>query len=107
LYDLLLVKPSEWTSIATAEGATSACVMREQEMTINVDGSVALCCNVYDYASNIAPDFLATSHAALQARKASHPACGPCMAAGYPASCGLDAHPRVQAVAGARARATI
>jgi hypothetical protein len=99
LYDLLLVTPAEWSALAVADGADTACVMREQEMTINFDGSVALCCNVFDYANNIARDFLSHGHDALQEMKGRHPLCGPCMAAGYPKSCGLDAHPDIQAIA--------
>ena len=70
--------------------------MREQEMAINFDGSVGLCCNVFDYANNVAPNFLTASHDELQDAKAAHPFCGPCLAAEIPTSCGLDAHPDIQ-----------
>jgi MoaA/NifB/PqqE/SkfB family radical SAM enzyme len=96
VYDLLLVKPHEWSALALADGPDTSCVMREQEMAINFDGSVSLCCNVFTYANNIAPDFLHASHETLQAAKATHAFCGPCMAAGFPKSCGLDAHPDVK-----------
>jgi len=102
--DLLLVKPSEWARVAAGAGTDTSCVMREQEMALNYDGSVALCCNVYDYANNVAPDFLSVSHEELQARKDRHELCGPCMKAGYPRSGGLDAHPEIQAIASARAK---
>lgn len=104
LYDLLLVKPHEWSRVATDGGFDDTCLMREQEMTINFDGSVALCCNVFDYANNVASDFLSVGHAALQSAKEHHPFCGPCMAAGYPRSCGLDAHPEIQTIVDARRR---
>ncbi len=101
LYDLLLVKPHEWAGAAPA--SDNSCVMREQEMTLNYDGSVALCCNVFDYAHNVAPDFLTTPHDDLQVLKAHNQLCGPCMAAGFPQSCGLDHDPRIQAIALSRA----
>jgi MoaA/NifB/PqqE/SkfB family radical SAM enzyme len=105
LYDLLLVKPAEWSHVARTDGPDDrSCLMREQEMALNYDGSVALCCNVYDYANNIAPDFLSVSHEDLQARKDRHSLCGPCMQAGYPRSGGLDSHPEILAIAKARAR---
>lgn len=106
LVDLLLVKPSEWARVASADGTDSSCVMRDQEMALNYDGSVALCCNVYDYANNVAPDFLAVSHEELQTLKNRHELCGPCMKAGYPRSGGLDSHPEIQRLASARARQT-
>jgi MoaA/NifB/PqqE/SkfB family radical SAM enzyme len=102
LYDLLLVKPSEWSAIAAADGVDTACVMREQEMAINFDGSVGLCCNVFDYANNVAPDFLSICHAELQTLKSRHATCGPCMATGFPQSCGLDEHPAIQEIAARR-----
>jgi hypothetical protein len=104
IFDLLLVKPAEWTRVALGEGVEEACVMRDQEMALNYDGSVALCCNVFDYANNVAPDFLAVSHDELQARKNRHELCGPCQKAGYPRSGGLDGHPEILRIAAARSR---
>lgn len=98
LHDLLLVTPAEWSRVALADGPDTACIMRDQEMAINFDGSVGVCCNVFDYANNVAADFLAVDHATLQARKQTHALCGPCMAAGFPRSCGLDAHDGIQAI---------
>jgi MoaA/NifB/PqqE/SkfB family radical SAM enzyme len=104
LFDLLLVKPSEWFSVAGRGGEMdTSCTMLEQEMAINFDGSVALCCNVYDYANNVSGDFLASSHEDLQASKRDHHLCGTCMASNYPRSCGLDEHADIQAIVEARA----
>jgi MoaA/NifB/PqqE/SkfB family radical SAM enzyme len=105
LFDLLLVKPAEWSRVARQEAPDDrSCLMRDQEMALNYDGSVALCCNVYDYANNIALDFLSVSHGELQARKDRHALCGLCMKAGYPRSGGLDSHPEILAIAETRAR---
>ncbi len=103
VHDLLLVKPREWGSIARRLGEDRTCMMREQEMAINYDGTVALCCNVFDYRHNIAPDFLTTEHRHLQDLKAQHTLCGRCTAAGYPGSCGLDEDADVRQLAGSRA----
>lgn len=105
LFDLLLVKPHEWGRVAAAE-TEDACVMAAQEMALNYDGSVALCCNVFDYAHNIADDFLSVSHEELQARKAAHALCTRCLRAGFPRSCGLDAHPEIQGISSQRAART-
>jgi MoaA/NifB/PqqE/SkfB family radical SAM enzyme len=102
LIDRLLVKPEEWARVAATEGPDTSCLMSDQEMALNFDGSVAVCCNVFDYAHNVDDDFLAVSHEELQARKARHSLCGPCMQAGYPRSCGLDAHPEIVKIATAR-----
>ena len=54
-------------------------------MAINADGSVALCCAVFDNKYNIADNFLEISHADLQKLKYSHPLCEECMRHGvYP-----------------------
>lgn len=106
LYEMLLVKPAEWSRLACSAGYISDCVMRTQEMTINYDGSVSLCCNVFDYSNNVADDFLLLSHDDLQERKCRHQFCGPCLTAGYPNSCNLDAHPEIQAISSRRASFT-
>jgi|CXWL01.1.fsa_nt_gi MoaA/NifB/PqqE/SkfB family radical SAM enzyme len=103
IYDLLLVKPHEWARVANLSGSDTTCLMRDQEMALNYDGSVSLCCNVFDYTHSVAPDFLTTGHAELQALKDANPLCGPCMASGFPKSCGLDTHPQIQRIVASRA----
>lgn len=55
------------------------CVFRSRRTAINSDGSVALCCGVYDRANNIARQFLDVSAEELRARKYAHPLCLRCM----------------------------
>ena len=43
------------------------------------DGSVALCCSVYDQAQMLGVSFLEQSHAQLEVRKYKHPFCRTCM----------------------------
>lgn len=58
------------------------CELRFNQTAINFDGSVALCCSVYDEANMLGVQFLDHSHAELEARKYAHPFCKTCMAAG-------------------------
>lgn len=55
------------------------CELRFNQTVINHDGSVALCCSVYDKPNMLGLDFLATPHAALEAAKYGHPFCATCM----------------------------
>lgn len=58
------------------------CTLRDEQITINADGSVALCCGHYDPKHDVAASFLDADMAALQAVRQSHNLCGACMAAG-------------------------
>ncbi len=81
--DLLAVKPEEYREIALRHPSRD-CHMRSHETTINCDGSVALCCSVYDSDKySIATSFLEHSKDELQRKKYSHPLCGECMRNGY------------------------
>nr|AEI30652.1 radical SAM domain protein [uncultured microorganism] len=55
------------------------CELRFNQTVINHDGSVALCCSVYDKPNMLGLDFLATPHAELEAARYRHPFCGTCM----------------------------
>jgi hypothetical protein len=55
------------------------CLLRSEQTAINSDGSVALCCTVFDLEHTIAPSFLDVDHRELQKRKYEHPLCGECM----------------------------
>ncbi len=55
------------------------CELRFNQTVINHDGSVALCCSVYEQAQMLGVNFLDTSHAELEAHKYRHPFCKTCM----------------------------
>lgn len=55
------------------------CELRFNQTVINHDGSVALCCTVYEQGQMLGVNFLDTSHAELEARKYAHPFCSTCM----------------------------
>ena len=82
---LLLVHPDEYRKISIKRGLTD-CELRSRRTAINWDGSVALCCGVYDDGLNIAPDFLRYDHKELQRLKMNHRFCGQCMSHGLHAS---------------------
>jgi MoaA/NifB/PqqE/SkfB family radical SAM enzyme len=55
------------------------CQLRVNQVAINHDGSVALCCGVYDEKNNISPSFLQTPRDELQKLKYQHELCKTCM----------------------------
>lgn len=67
------------------------CRLRKKQTAINWDGSVALCCSVYDSRRfTIAKSFVDTDWDELQARKYDHDFCNSCFKAGGPGTVELD-----------------
>jgi MoaA/NifB/PqqE/SkfB family radical SAM enzyme len=54
------------------------CSLRTNMMTINHDGTVALCCGVYETGNMLGANFLDLSHEQLQGRKYEHEFCRTC-----------------------------
>ena len=81
LVDRLIVSPREATEMALVNPSAD-CVLRSQAMAINCDGSVSLCCTVFDKKYQIAPSYLDASLTDLQARKYAHDTCNKCMSKG-------------------------
>jgi len=79
LVKLMVINPDEQKAI-TMKNREDDCALRRGQTMINADGSVALCCAVFDSQYNIAPSFLEVSHKELQKRKYKHPLCATCMA---------------------------
>ena len=78
--DWLIEPPQVYLArIRTTRSQQHDCELRFNQTVINHDGSVALCCSVYDKPNMLGLDFLATPHAALEAAKYRHPFCGTCM----------------------------
>lgn len=79
--DLLLFSMEE--KIATGKHISApTCVLRDNDMVINHDGSVALCCATYDDSMTIAKSFLDVDHKELQKRKYQSEICRACMSKG-------------------------
>ena len=77
LIDLLAIHPRELKAIHLPF-KDSECTLRSSQTAINFDGSVSLCCGVWDDAYKIAEDFCGISHDALQQRKYASPFCALC-----------------------------
>jgi MoaA/NifB/PqqE/SkfB family radical SAM enzyme len=79
--DLLAIKPEEQRDLAIRRPAAD-CRLRAKQTVINCDGSVPLCCTVFDSRYTIAPSFLDQGHEELQRSKYEHPLCTECMGHG-------------------------
>lgn len=60
------------------------CQLRSSQTVINFDGSVSLCCGVYDPAFTIAKSFLDSPQAELRRLKYSNSMCATCMDNNFP-----------------------
>jgi len=68
--------------IQTLRSGKFDCELRFNQTVINHDGSVALCCTVYDQENMLGVDFLGHDHAEIERRKYAHPFCAKCFKAG-------------------------
>jgi hypothetical protein len=81
LHDALVIPMARMADIYRVGGVTvEDCQYRKNRTTINFDGSVSLCCAVYDQDKIIASDMLTVTHDELTARKYRQPFCETCMA---------------------------
>jgi len=55
------------------------CELRYNQTALNFDGTVSLCCSVYDAPNMLGVSFLDEPHAEIEARKYRHPFCAKCM----------------------------
>lgn len=78
--DLLTSPVDRQRAIAGQRGGSYDCELRFNQTVINHDGTVALCCSVYDRGNMLGVNFLDENFAALEARKYNHPFCASCMA---------------------------
>ena len=60
-------------------GKSPRCILKDQQTVINHDGSVPVCCSVFDPIFFIADDFLDLDLASIQELKEQSPICAPCM----------------------------
>lgn len=81
-----MVKTEERLLISMQEGLEIAkrnplpdCLLRSNQTAITHDGSVSLCCIVYDEGNIISPSFLQTPIQELQRMKYAHKLCQTCM----------------------------
>ncbi|WP_308255957.1 radical SAM protein [Geminocystis sp. GBBB08] len=57
----------------------SPCTLREDQMTLDKDGNVQLCCGAYDANKYTITNFLSSSIDEIQNMKSQHPTCNQCM----------------------------
>jgi glycosyltransferase involved in cell wall biosynthesis/MoaA/NifB/PqqE/SkfB family radical SAM enzyme len=79
--DLMAVRPEDMRRIALKR-REMPCTLNTKQMAINADGSVALCCGVYNRAHDVARSFETISFEELQQRRFSHSLCNECSAHG-------------------------
>jgi glycosyltransferase involved in cell wall biosynthesis/pyruvate-formate lyase-activating enzyme len=77
LLNLLAISPQELIDICKPIN-DQPCILRDTQTAVNFDGSVTLCCGVWDDRYRIAEDFCAISHEELQRRKHAAPLCRIC-----------------------------
>ena len=77
--DLLQLHPRERKEkLEKTRDGEFDCELRFNQTVINFDGSVALCCSVYNQENMLGRDFLDTPHQELEQLKYSHPFCRTC-----------------------------
>jgi len=79
--DMLAMDPVKVTE-AAIPFRDQDCNLRKTQMTLNIDGSVQLCCATFDKASMVAPSFVDMSHGEIQRLRYGNDMCGLCMDAG-------------------------
>ena len=79
--NMLAMDPLE-VAEAARDYVDTDCTLRKNQISINIDGSVQLCCATFDKAHVVAKSFLETSHSTLQSLRYSNAMCTPCMEKG-------------------------
>jgi len=69
---------SEAIAAAKAIKGHNRCTLLEDQIVLDYQGNVNLCCAVYDYTKNQLGNFLTTSEDMLKKRKSNHPTCKSC-----------------------------
>ena len=83
ILDQLLVSPLDYVpNIKARRRGDFDCELRFNQTVINFDGSVALCCGVYEAENMLGVQFLDKHHSALETMKYEHPFCQRCRAQG-------------------------
>jgi MoaA/NifB/PqqE/SkfB family radical SAM enzyme len=81
IVELLAVKPDESRAVALAS-ADGACRLQQDQLVINTDGTVHLCCAMYGDDGLVSRDFLGAPWTYMRLRKRFHSYCGKCRANG-------------------------
>lgn len=80
ILDDLLYKPGDRVRAAAAQrSGRFDCELRFNQTVINHDGTVALCCTVYDAPNMLGVSYLDEDFSAIERRKYNHPFCHTCI----------------------------
>ena len=79
LEDLLHKPADRQRAMAASRSGRFDCELRFNQTVINHDGTVALCCTVYDQPNMLGVSYLDESFDAIEQRKYRHPFCVTCM----------------------------
>jgi hypothetical protein len=77
--DLLYAPGERHADIAKGRSGIFDCELRFNQTVINHDGTVALCCTVYDQPNMLGISYLDEDFAAIEQRKYRHPFCRTCI----------------------------
>jgi MoaA/NifB/PqqE/SkfB family radical SAM enzyme len=78
LEDLIRSPAEQQRAAAAQRSGCFDCELRFNQTVINHDGTVALCCTVYDESNMLGVSYLDEDFAAIEKRKYSHPFCQTC-----------------------------
>ncbi len=76
--DMLAMEPHD-VAQAASFNLDSDCTLRKNQVSLNIDGSVQLCCATFDKAHVVTPSFIEIPHMELQYLRYSNAMCTPCM----------------------------
>ena len=77
--DLLLISPQQMSELSKPYRAQHRdCTLRRARLSMNADGSVPLCCAVWDRKYDVAANYLDVSEADILAARCSHEMCERC-----------------------------
>ena len=75
-----VISMSQWRDLYRSDSKSLGdCQFRQHRTTINFDGSVSLCCAVYDDDKKVADSFLDSRPGEITRRQYAHEFCGSCM----------------------------
>jgi organic radical activating enzyme len=78
---MLAMDPHDVAKAASSH-LDSDCILRKNQTSLNIDGSVQLCCATFDRGHVVAPSFIETPQTELQRLRYSNKMCTPCMEKG-------------------------
>lgn len=79
LADLFLIPVTEQLAISAAKPPSAGCDLRDNRLDIDIDGSVKLCCSVFEKRWNPSPSYLDEPLQHIQEKRCASSLCRTCM----------------------------